>query len=317
MIVGHGDGGIRPTASASQARELLAMLVLSHNKRDTALKCLDSVARLRYQPRQVIVVDNGSEDGSADAIARAHPEVCLVRNPSNLGAVGGRNLGIRWITERFDYRYLLFLDDDATVDDRLADELVSALRVDPAAGLATPKAYRTGAPGLIASAGGMRVRLWRGSIVDLGAGQADRGQYDRPRMVDSCVGFAVLARREALERVGGFDEAFNPYGWEEVDFSLRLRQAGYRIVYVPTAIAWHAGGTPGRGHRVSLYERGKSANFLRLLRRHARPLDWLALGMTLPLRAVGIVLRDALRGDWAQVRARWAGALDALGRRPR
>jgi GT2 family glycosyltransferase len=295
---------------------LLAVLVLSYNKREAALKCLDSVARLRYQPRRIVVVDNGSDDGSADAIARAHPDVCLVRSSTNLGAAGGRNFGIRWITERFNYSYLLFLDDDASVDDGLADELAGALRADPQAGLATPKAYRAGAPGVIASAGGMRVRLWRGSIVDLGAGEADRGQYDQPRTVDSCVGFTVLARREALERVGGFDDAFNPYGWEEVDFSLRVRQAGYRIVYVPTAVGWHAGGTPGRGHRVSLYERGKSANFFRLLRRHARPLEWLVLGVTLPIRAAGLVLRDALRGDWAQLGARWAGALDALGRRP-
>src|SRR5262245_16665354 len=228
MSVGHGDGGISQAGSASQARELLAVLVLSHNKRDAALNCLDSVARLRYEPRQIIVVDNGSEDGSADAIARAHPEICLVRNPTNLGAPGGRNLGIRWIAKRFDYRYLLFLDDDASVDERLADELVAALQADPRAGLATPKAYRMGMPGVIASAGGMRVRLWRGSIVDLGAGEVDRGQYDQPRAVDSCVGFTVLARRDVLERVGGFDEAFNPYGWEEVEFSLRVRRAGYR-----------------------------------------------------------------------------------------
>lgn len=287
------------------------MLVLSYNKREATLRCLASVARLRYRPRQIIVVDNGSGDGSADAIAAAYPDALLIRSATNLGAAGGRNLGLRAAGQRFSYRYLLFLDDDVTVDPDLAGELVAALG-DPRAGLATPKAYRIGAPGILASAGGMRASLWRSAIVDIGAGEPDRGQYDRPRTVDSCVGFAVLARREALERVGGFDEAFNPYGWEEVDLSFRVRQAGYRIVYVPTAVVWHAGGTPGRGHSLARYERGKSANFFRLLRRHARLLDWVGLGLTLPWRALAIGWQDARRGNWGQLRARVAGALEGM-----
>jgi GT2 family glycosyltransferase len=135
------------------------------------------------------------------------------------------------------------------VDERLADELVAALYGDPAAGLATLKAYRLGEPGVIASVGGMRVRLGRGSLVDVGAGVMDRGQFDRSGPVDSCVGFAVLARREALLAVRGFDERYNPYGREEVDFSLRVRRAGFTIRYVPAAVAYHGGGHAGTGTR--------------------------------------------------------------------
>lgn len=298
------------------------MLVLSHNKREASLRCLASVARLRYRPREVVVVDNGSTDGSADAVARAHPEVHLVRSATNLGAAGGRNLGLRWAAGRFAHRYVLFLDDDTVVDERLADELVAALRRAPGAALATPKAYRAGAPGVLASAGGMRVRLWRASITDLGGGEVDRGQFDTEGAagagaVDSCTGFAVLARREALERIGGFDEGFNPYGWEEVDLSLRLRRAGYGIVYAPRAVVEHAGGRVGRGHRVAAYERRRIANFVRLMRRHARPLDWVGLALALPVRLAGFVLGYARRGEWAMLRAAWAGLVDDLAGRGR
>lgn len=291
------------------------MLVLSHDKRAETLRCLDSVARLRYRPREVLVVDNASSDGSADAIAAAHPEVHLVRSPVNLGAAGGRNLGIRAAEERFAYGYMLFLDDDAVVDERLADELIAALRADPRAGLATPKAYRLGQPGVIASAGGMRVRLGRGSIEDVGTGQTDRGQFERGGMVDSCVGFAVLARREALLAVGGLDERYNPYGWEEVDFSLRVRRAGYSIRYVPGAVAYHAGGTPGRGRAVPEYDRGKSANYLRLMRAHAGPLEWAGFVLLLPFRAVRVLFRQITRGEWRAAGARVRGFLEGL-RRP-
>jgi GT2 family glycosyltransferase len=218
------------------------------------------------------------------------------------------------VRERFAYRYLLFLDDDALADEHLADELATALRQDPAAGLVTPKAYRTETPDVIASAGGMRVRLGRGSITDIGAGERDLGQYERGRTVDSCAGFAVLARREALERCGGFDDAYNPYGWEEVDLSLRLRAAGYTIRYVPTAVCWHAGGAHGRGERVAGYERGKAANYLRLMRRFATPGQWLAFLTFVPVRGVrlaGMVLRDR---NWRIVLEHARGIVEGLRR---
>jgi GT2 family glycosyltransferase len=291
--------------------DLVVVVVLSFNKREDTLRCLESVGRMRYRPREVVLVDNGSTDGTADAVALAHPGVHQVRSPVNLGAAGGRNLGLRY-AERFPYAYLLFLDDDAVADERLAEELVAALRGDAAAGLATPKAYRAGAPGVIASAGGMHVRLGRGLIVDVGRGQPDAGQFDRTTLVESCVGFAVLARRAVLEATGGFDEAFNPYGWEEVDFSLRARAAGYAIRYAPRAVVHHAGGTPGRGRRLPEYERGKFANYFKLMRRHATPLEWASFLAFLPARGALLTLDQVRRGNWGVVRARLTGVAEAL-----
>jgi GT2 family glycosyltransferase len=271
------------------AEELLAVLVLSFNKREYTIRCLESVRAFEYAPCEVIVVDNASTDGTADVVAARFPEVHLIRSERNLGAAGGRNLGIRWANQHLPYGYLLFLDDDTTSHPRLATELVIELRRHSDAGLVTPKAYRSGAGRTLASAGGMRVRLGAGSIADIGAGEPDNGQYEQRTAVDSCVGFAVLARREAVERSGGFDERYNPYGWEEVDLSLRIRELGYRIYYAPSAICWHAGGTPGRGHRVLAYERGKVVNFIRLMARHGSLRDWLALTAVLPFRVAGLV----------------------------
>lgn len=264
--------------------EVLAVVVLSYNKRAQTLRCIESVRRLRYRPLEVLVVDNASSDGSADAVAAEFPDVHLLRSPVNRGAAGGRNLGIDYYRP-FDPVYLLFVDDDAVVDDHLASELVSVMRREPGVGLATPKAYRLGADDVIASAGGMQVRLGRGSITDIGAGARDVGQFERGGVVESCVGFAVLARYEALKRCGGFDDRYNPYGWEEVDLSLRMREAGYTVWYVPGAICWHAGGTPGRGRRLVRYETGKIVNYVRLMRRHATSREWLSFLAVLPLRA--------------------------------
>jgi GT2 family glycosyltransferase len=282
-------------------KELVAVIVLSHNKRSQTLRCLESVRRLRYRPLEVVVVDNASSDGTADAVAVEYPEVHIVRSPVNRGAAGGRNLGIESATPRFTPAYLLFLDDDSVVDESLAGQLVAVMQQDQRVGLATPKAYRFGTRDVIASAGGMRVRLGQGSITDIGAGARDVGQFEQGGLVESCVGFAVLARREAMERCGGFDESYNPYGWEEVDLSLRVRKAGYTIRYVPGAICWHAGGTPGRGRRVLRYERGKIVNYLRLMRRHAAKREWLGFLAVLPLRGAQLVAAQ-IKGAARQIR---------------
>lgn len=282
--------------------ERLVIVVLSFNKREHTLRCLESVRRLRYHPCEVIVVDNASSDGSADAVEMAYPEAHLIRNPVNSGAAGGRNLGIRYAMDRFSDAHLLFLDDDTVVEEGLAEKLMAVLRHDSGVGLATPKAFRSGTKGVIAAAGGMRVQLGRGSITDIGAGTKDAGQFELSGTVDSCVGFAVLARREALARTAGFDEAYNPYGWEEVDFSLRVREAGYTIRYEPAAVCWHAGGTPGRGRRMAEYERGKIANYLRLMRRHATAGQWLAFLAVFPARAARLVAAQLRSGGWDLVR---------------
>jgi GT2 family glycosyltransferase len=269
-------------------QELLVVLVLSFNKREHTLRCLESVRRLRYQPRAVVVVDNASSDGSADAIASQYPEAHLLRSPVNCGAAGGRNLGIRWIDEHLAYAYLLFLDDDTVVEEGLAGALVDRMQAEPGTGMVTPKAYRGRAGRVIASAGGMRVRLDLGSITDIGAGENDSGQFEQSATVDSCVGFAVMVRRDALKRCGGFDDSFNPYGWEEVDLSLRIRREGYLIRYEPRAVCWHAGGTPGRGRRILAYERGKIANYFRLMSRHATRLEWCSFLLVVPVRALKV-----------------------------
>ena len=287
----------------ASVEELLVVVVLSHNKRNQTLRCLESVGQLRYRPLEVLLVDNASSDGSADAVSAEYPGVHLVRSPVNRGAAGGRNLGAAEARRRFDPVYLLFVDDDAIVDEHLAGELVAEMRKDPRVGLATPKAYRFGTRDVIASAGGMRVRLGQASITDIGAGLQDVGQFEQGGTVESCVGFTVLARHGALERCGGFDETYNPYGWEEVDLSLRIREAGYTIQYAPGAICWHAGGTPGRGRRLLRYERGKIVNYLRLMRRHATLREWLTFLAVLPMRGSQVASAQ-IRGMAHQIRHR-------------
>jgi GT2 family glycosyltransferase len=287
----------------------VAVVVLNFNKKEELLRCLSSLKQSDIESREVIVVDNGSSDGSAQAVRDAFPEFHLVQSDENLGAPAGRNLGLKYVRKNMDCGYVLFLDNDAAVDARCIVELSTAMGSDPAAGIACPKTYQVpGSPVLFST--GIRVNFFSASVFDIGSGQVDVGQFDRPGYVDACGSFAFLVRREILDRVGDFDESFNPYGWEDVDLCLRAGRAGFKVLYVPTAVAYHTGGKLGRGV-VPRYEKFKARNFVRLMKKHARMAEWIGASLIGPFKAAKIILGQAMRGNASSLgpflRGLWEG----------
>lgn len=271
-------------------------IVISRNRRDRLLRCLRHLRRLERPCRRVIVVDDASEDGTAAAVRSDFPEARVVRVERRLGPTAARNAGIRRAVEEGPFEAILFLDDDAFMEPGALKPLRDALATDPRVGIAVPKAYQDLEAGRLHLAGELEVDLGRARIRPVGAGEPDRGQHDVPRRIQACSGFAMLVRREALERLGGFDERFARPAWEDVDFALRCRDAGYEIAYVPAAVVEHVGGVLGRG---ALRERevAKVANGILLLRRHATAGQWALLLALLPFRAAGFLLRRVRGGD--------------------
>lgn len=291
--------------------ELAVIIILNWNKKEDSLECLESVYKLDFAPYEVVVADNGSTDGSGEAISKAFPETHLVRSATNLGAAGGRNLGIEYADNNFKYKYILFLDNDTLVEKDSMGELVGAMQRDNDIGITTPKGYRMSPPRVIASAGGLGVNLYTGSIYDIGSGEFDKGQYDQPKFVTSCTGFAFLVKKELLSQIGWLDEIFNPWGWEEVDFSLRARNKGFKILYVPKALVYHKGGKAGRGGALPEYERYKVRNFFILMKRHTNLLQWICIVCLIPLRAVFLIIEGIYHGNSkAVLLAQFRGFLD-------
>ena len=162
--------------------------------------------------------------------------------------------------------------------------------------IVTAKAFGSKNDKVLLAAGGMGFNPYTGLAWDVAAGDCDRGQHDRPRDVQACPGYAMFVRAAVVERVGGFHDGFNPYGWEDVDFSLRAGREGFRIVYAPRAIVYHAGGQIGRGP-VSAYEANKARHLVRLVLRNSTWLQWCCFLTLFPLRSFWRVLRELLVGD--------------------
>jgi GT2 family glycosyltransferase len=230
---------------------------------------------------------------------------------------GGRNAGAALAIERFEPDFLCFLDNDLVLFPGFVDALLAALLADPGVGQVQAKLRYLDRPEILNDGGGCRIVFWRGSTEPVGNNEVDRGQYDRVTPCVACGG-AMMVRTSVFRELGGFDLAFNPFGPEDLDFSLRLQHAGYRALYVPSAVASHAvsHSFEPRGY-TARYAQLKARHWIRFLRRHGSPLQQVAFyTLGLPLTLVRMVVREGRRGNFAAVIGAARGVLSSLRSRP-
>ena len=310
---------------------VLSIIIVTWNTREALEACLRSLRRHGPEAaHEIIVVDNASADGTAGLVRAGFPEVHLIEAPRNLGFAGGNNLGAQAAGGRF----LLFLNSDTEATPGVFDAMLRVF-----------EAHRTDAEPL--GAVGCRVRYPDGRVQRsarrlptfaaalhqyslLKYAQVLRRAETRQKMasfgfdveqpVDTLMGAAVMVDRRAYEAVGGWDEAY-PFGYEDVDFSLRLRQAGYVLLFSPCGEVIHYGGTATkkmRRRRRTLF-RGMF-RFFRRSRGRVATLGFKALFV--PLYAARLVVdcpvqagRTALyllRGEGDRARLRWRGLVEDL-----
>lgn len=224
-------------------RRSTSVIVVSYNKLPYTRLCLQSMLAAAPAPDQIIVVDNGSQDGSvaflADEVpARAKAAGCeytLIANEGNVGACTARNQGLELV--RGDY--IAFCDNDLAV--RSSDWLVvlaETLDGMPDLGIVGPKLLFPYEPFRIECAGVGISR--RGRVQYFGRGQAHDGEHHcLPRTVQCLTSACWLMRRELPERIGGLDEVFNPAQFEDFDYCYRAREAGWEVYYQPGAEMYH------------------------------------------------------------------------------
>jgi len=212
-------------------------VVLSWNGREDTLRCLESLTRVAGSELAVVCVDNGSGDGSQEAVRERFPSVQLIEAGVNLGYSGGNNLGIRYALEN-GARWVMLVNNDASVAPDVIEGFTRAAREHPRAGILAGKVYFAERPQTIWFAG-QRVRELLGySGRPRGYGRADGPRYSRVALTGRAVGALMAVSREAIEAVGLLDEDLFAYV-EDVDWALRVRDAGLEVVFAPDAHAWH------------------------------------------------------------------------------
>ena len=161
----------------------------------------------------------------------------LLRSGKNLGYAEGNNVGMRFALRVFDSDYILLLNNDLVVAPDFLDQMISAAKAVPTAGIFSPKIYLYDQPERIQSTWN-RVQLARGSTFLAGEGEIDQGQFDEITETDYSPGVCFLIRRATIDSIGLFDSGFFCY-WEETDYCFRARKAGIKSIYVPKARIWH------------------------------------------------------------------------------
>ncbi len=222
--------------------DLVSIVIPNWNGRKFLATCLDSLLAQTYENIEIIVVDNGSADGSIELLRSNYPQVQLIALTTNTGFSFAVNRGI----EASSGDFIALINNDTRADKEWLEKMVRALIEHSEIGSVACKMLSLDNPKLIDGAGdGLR----RGGLPGrIGHGQTDVGQFNRQRYVLGACGGAVLYRKAMLLDIGLFDEDFFAY-LEDVDLALRAQSAGYKCLYIPDAIMYHVGcGTTGSGY---------------------------------------------------------------------
>jgi GT2 family glycosyltransferase len=266
--------------------------------------CLDSLRRQTHPDFEVIVVDNGSTDGSVAMVQEEYPEVRLLALPENCGFVVACNRGAAMARGEV----LVMLNNDTEAEPGWLEALCRALEAHPEAGAAASKLLLFDRRDTLHAAGDI---LGPGFMpANRGVWEVDRGQYDHDRWVFGACGGAAAYRRQVWEQLGGFDARLFMY-LEDVDLAWRMQRAGWRTLFVPEARVYHHLSATGGG-RVASYYVGR--NTILLHRRYLRPRQWLQ-ALPAHARIVWEALR-AWRGEAARARLLgiWHGLLGREGK---
>ncbi len=286
----------------------VAAIVLNYNGRDITLQALRSLEAMTYPACELIHVDNGSGDGSSEAVATVHPEVTQIRVEQNQGVVFGMNQGIELAVSR-GVDYLLLLNNDIEVERDFLDELVAVAEADPGIGCVGPKILYHGERDRLWSAGG-RIRFRESMTRERGEGEVDRGQYDRDEEVPYVNGCAMLVRRTVVEEIGLWDPLFH-LALDDADWCMRMKARGYRCYYAHRAVLYHMVARTVGGYRASrTFFNGRSAALF--VRRYGGPLQWCSFAAFLSAGLFIAFFRELVRGNQSAVIAKLRGVIEGL-----
>ncbi len=307
------------SAAASERRGGLVAIVLNYRTPDATVRAVESLLGSHRELDGLVVVDNGSGDGSADRLRAALPGATILESERNLGFSGGCNLAIAE-ANRFDPELVLLVNSDAVLAENAIQHLEDALTADRRHGIAGPVLLSGEDPARVSSAG-IAFSTLTGRLRHHGFGEVYRaGHPEQPsgrRVVDAVSGCVMLVRREVFERIGTLDESYF-FSFEDVDFCLKARRAGFSTVVATAALVRHEGSLSiGRNSARKLYFSTRNH-----LRAAARAQDsrfpghetlratWIVLlSLAFAMRAGGVPrlggLRAVVLGTWHHVRGRY------------
>ena len=296
----------------------VAVILINWNSYDLTRDTLNSLQKVTYMDLDVIVVDNGSTDGSGDRLEAEFPEVIMIKSSSNTGFTGGNNLGFQYALAQ-GYTYAMMLNNDVEVAPDFLAPLIGKKQSDEHIGAVQPLIYFHHDKNLIWNAG-TKYNPWLGicSTIDYNKRDDTHAATQQPKRIDWITGCAFMIRASVLQKIGLLKEAFFIY-YEDVDLSFRIKNAGYDLGYAPASVIYHIAGMSHKSSKKTA--EGYVSPKVHYL--NARNHIWLLKKYTNLLHAPTVILYQSIyylsvtgyfiiRGRWQKIKALYKGIGEGL-----
>lgn len=244
--------------------KLVNIFVLNWNGKKIILDCLHSLDKVTYSNVNIVLIDNGSTDGSVNLIKKEFPNIEIIQLKENLGYAGGNNYGFKNV--KIQSEYSIFINNDTLVSTNFINPLIEPLKNDTSIIQTAPKIFYADDPNLLWFAGGY-INLFFGWIRHRGIRKIDKGQYNNSTLIDYATGCCICMRTKDFKLFKMFDESFSMYG-EDVDLSIRVRKAGGKIMYIPESNIWHKVSASIGGQFSLIKWKKKSMGRIRLIKKN-------------------------------------------------
>lgn len=287
------------------SKPAVGVVIVNWNLKDSLRETLKSFRKVNYPDLQIVVSDNASSDGSQDMVRAEFPEVHLLTREKGLGYAKGASIGLEYLTDQT--KYIFSTTNDVEVDPEMISRLVEYAEKNPDAGVVGTKILFYDRPDVIWHAGG-RINPLHGHPRHIGWERKDHPRYDHVRECDYVTGCGFLLRSEALKKAGYFKEDLVFYA-EDAELCYRIRENGYRIMFLPSARMWHKVETTLAKNRAVQLQYS-TRNSLYLLQRHR--VGWYPLSLWVYIFAVCPVKMAffAICFRWANARGIFRGIRD-------
>ena len=212
----------------------VSIVILNFRVKDRVMSCIDSILKSSYGNIEIIVVDNNSRDDLEKALL-SQPNIRFIQTGANLGYTGGNNVGIKEALKG-DAKYIFILNPDTTIKKNTIEVLVKVAQ-EIGDSVVGPKIYFEDSKKIWYAGGRLDLENVLGS--HMGVDEVDQGQYEKQEETDYVTGAAMFVSREVFEKIGLFDEQYFLY-YEDSDFCFRAKKAGFKVMYIPQAVVYHA-----------------------------------------------------------------------------
>lgn len=230
---------------------LVAIILVNYNSFEDTVECVKSLLNIEYDNYKIVVIDNASTEKNEHAIKFLKQHTSYISSPGNQGFSGGNNLGISYCDEKYHPDYFLFLNNDTVVKKDFLTELLQTASHNKDVGIVCGKIYYYDEPNI----------LWfDGGTFDSNYGIADHIHYNKPdkyfsryeKDIEFATGCLLLIPKSTVDNVGYLDEEYFMYA-EDVDYSRRVRNAGFRILYTSASIIYHKVGRSSKNNDFTTY----------------------------------------------------------------